>query len=112
MLGEFYGRVCNLGTYTISPSHEFNWPPIKYNNFQKLRYFGLITKSENKGFWTLTHRGSEFIKGKIKVQEGVVTFRNKIIDHYGEEVNVVDVWKNNPYVERYDYSSSVQMALI
>lgn len=59
----------------------------QFNNFQKLRYFGLIAKYEEPkskknlaGYWLLTKRGNQFLKGEIAVSRSVYTFRNKIVD--------------------------------
>lgn len=112
MLGEVYGQVCRSNSYIFEPSKDFRWPPIKYNNFQKLRYFGLIAKTDTKGQWILTSLGASFIKGRAKVIEGRITFRNKLQGSYGEMVDVTEVWKSCPYVERYDYSNAEQIALI
>jgi len=53
----------------------------EYNNFQKLRYFGLIEKDKNhSGNWKMTEQGLDFISGRLLIPTWVKTFRNKIIE--------------------------------
>lgn len=59
----------------------------QFNNFQKLRYFGLVakyqdpdTKKNVAGYWLLTKRGNLFLKNELAVPCSVYTFRNKIVD--------------------------------
>lgn len=66
-----------------------------YNNFQKLRYFGLIahyknpeTKKNELGYWLLTKRGNLFCKNKIEVPRKVLVFRNKIQDRSKEFISI------------------------
>ena len=59
----------------------------QYNNFQKLRYHGLVAHAKDKitkeyitGYWLLTRRGNLFIKNKIELSKEVLIFRKaKII---------------------------------
>lgn len=72
----------------------------EYNNFQKLRYHGLVakcldsdTKERLSGYWLLTKRGNEFIKDAISLPHTVYTFRNKIVDKHPEKIKMSDVLK-------------------
>ena len=74
----------------------------QYNNFQKLRYHGLVakctdpeTKERISGYWLLTKRGNEFLKDLIAVPHTVYTFRNKIVDKHPERVKMSDILKDN-----------------
>lgn len=83
----------------------------EYNNFQKLRYHALVAKSRNakgdhdSGYWVLTRRGNEFLKGLITVPEKVQTFRNKITDRSTNRVSVHDVMREDAKVwdEKHDF---------
>lgn len=58
----------------------------QYNNFQKLRFFGLVAKVKDKngnrkaGYWLVTKNGGAFLRGELAMPRRVRTFRNKIID--------------------------------
>lgn len=73
----------------------------QYNNFQKLRYHGLVAKcsdSETKerisGYWLLTKRGNEFLKDTISIPQTVYTFRNRIVDKHPTAIKMSDVLKD------------------
>ena len=73
----------------------------QYNNFQKLRYFGLIAHYYNKdeqrfesGQWVLTSRGNKFAKNEIEISKKVLIFRNKIRERSEEKVNLSQILKN------------------
>jgi len=86
----------------------------EYNNFQKLRYFGLVAKYRNEngdreaGYWLLTRNGNRFCKGMIEMPKKVQTFRNKIVDKSELRVSVLDVLKSEelPYFEQ-DFSFDI-----
>ncbi len=44
----------------------------QYNNFQKLQYFDLASRNELG--WIPTNRGIEFVKGKKRIYDPVLTF--------------------------------------
>ena len=74
-------------------------------NFQKLRYHALIAKDRdgNKGDWIFTRRGADWLKGKISIPKEVYVFRNRVVDHGKEYVELTDVLKgNDPYWESYE----------
>lgn len=53
----------------------------QYNNFQKLKYFGLVEKDPNRtGNWIVTEKGIGFVSGRVTVPAVVKTFRNKVIE--------------------------------
>lgn len=71
-------------------------------NFSKLRVHGLVAKDDNEGagYWLLTHRGSEFLKGNIQVPARVQTVNNRVVDHDDELVTVSHVYGSTPYFEQ------------
>lgn len=53
-------------------------------NFQKLRFHALVAhaeKNERSGYWLITARGGQFLRGEIAVPRRVKTFRNHITGH-------------------------------
>ncbi len=68
-----------------------------YNNFQKLRYFGLIHHYRNndvkvRGHWLITRNGWRFLRGDIKVHKWVKVQNNSIIEHSPELIDVRSVY--------------------
>ncbi len=98
-------KQTNLNDIRISKDLELT--KSEYNNFQKLRYFGLIAKVKidgnvNKGRWLITARGWAFLDGKEAVHNYVVTYRNIIEERSEEKVMIQDVLGNkldNPYFQ-------------
>ena len=70
-------------------------------NFQKLKYWGLVEKCENEGFWKLTKTAETFIKGLTSIQLKVVTFRGKVVEAVDTYVQVDDIIEG--YQHREDY---------
>lgn len=60
---------------------DLNLTKNEYNNAQKLRYHALIAKSDRKGYWVITTRGGQFLRGEIAIPDKVFTFRNKVEGH-------------------------------
>lgn len=77
----------------IHPVHDVALTNNERNNLSKLRYHALIAKSDTRGVWLLTHRGSQFLLGKISIPKRVLTWRNKVVDYDPEKVFVKDVFK-------------------
>jgi len=66
----------------------------QYNNFQKLKYWGLIEKGPMEGesayVWKITDKGRQFARRKITIPKRVITFRNEPTDFEGENVSIED----------------------
>ena len=61
----------------------------EYANFQKLRFHALVAKVDEKaGYWLITKRGGQFLRGEISVPARVKTFRNKVIGHSPDTVSI------------------------
>ena len=65
----------------------------QYNNFQKLRYFGLVAKGDKSGHWVITKNGIEFLNGRLRVHKYIKTFRNRISERSEELVTIEDYKK-------------------
>ena len=79
--------------------HELFGQYNVYNNFQKLRYFGLVhhvvdrfTKSKTRGHWLITRNGWAFLRGELEVHKWVKIRNNKIIERSSEMISVRDVY--------------------
>lgn len=85
----------NIGFADI-PWDSFN----RRQNFQKLRYFGLVAHVRDaagraiRGRWLITRRGGAFLRGEIQIPSWVTTYRNKIIERSEVFVSILDVEKD------------------
>lgn len=81
----------------------------QWNNFQKLRYWGLIEKYKKsgmniKGWWSITIKGRMFLDRIHSISEHVVTYRGEPVREEGREVKADDYldskyWDKDDYVE-------------
>lgn len=69
-----------------------------YNNFQKLRYHGLVyyARDENgqrvRGHWLITRNGWAFLRGEIRLPKHVLVKNNHIVGRSDEDVSMRDVY--------------------
>jgi predicted transcriptional regulator len=86
-----------------------------YNNFQKLRYHGLVAKVKAKaGYWLITKRGGQFLRNEIAIPAGVKTFRNHVEEdgHTKETVRITDFKDRYPTFQSefaYEYKVGPQV---
>lgn len=78
--------------------------PSHYNNFQKLRYHGLIAKAKVDGQlvrneWVITRNGFRFLRGKINLPKFVTIKNNHVEVRSDVMVSLTDVWRGAPYLE-------------
>ena len=79
---------------------------VQSRNFQKLRYWGLITKHYDEdgkrvsGFWTITEVGKRFLAG-ARIPHSVETYRAETIRIFGEKVGPNEV--DSEYMHHDDY---------
>lgn len=101
---EFAKAVKNKGINEIHLQNEVSLSKNGYNNFQKLRYFGLVAKVKDEndqpkaGYWLLTRLGIQFLKGMSPAPKWVMTFRNRITEKSEELVFIDDVQQVFPRV--------------
>ena len=60
----------------------------RINNFQKLRYFNLVYKGKESGYWGLTEFAIPFLKGELNARQYVVTFNNEVTRKSEERINI------------------------
>lgn len=63
----------------------------QHNNFQKLRYWDLISPVSGTYEWVLTEKGLRFLKGIMPVHKNVLTYRGQRRALEGKMVYVNDV---------------------
>jgi len=66
----------------------------EYNNFQKLRYFGLVGKGDEIGEWFITTKGKWFLNGSHAIEKSVTTFRNVVLEKSTDIINIKDIVKD------------------
>jgi hypothetical protein len=84
----------------------------QWDNFQKLRYWGLVEKGcvDGKhiaGTWIVTKRGYDFLAGKTKLSKSVWTYRGETVRYEGETVHVdeiLDSTEFRKYKQREEYA--------
>jgi hypothetical protein len=70
-----------------------------YNNWQKLRYHGLIAKTEKRGEWVITKNGWKFLRGEISLPKFILVADNRIIEHSEQRVEVQDLLSQEELVQ-------------
>lgn len=101
-------RILEKGINEVSVSKELNLTKTQYNNFQKLRFHGLVAHFKDEdgnnksGEWVITRRGNQFLRGEIEVPVRVQTFRNRIVEKDTKLVKISDVIGSTPYLEERD----------
>jgi len=80
-----------------------------WDNFQKLKHWGLVRKKNPKGksgIWILTEKGRDFLSGDISVPRIVTTFHDIVVEESPDEIKILDT-DVLPYYWRYeDYRNS------
>lgn len=63
----------------------------QHNNFQKLRYWGLIESIKGTYDWRITEVGKSFLQGKIRVHKNVITFRGETVSFEGKAIYINEI---------------------
>ena len=91
----------------MEPLHlmkECGFTTNEINNFQKLRYFGLVKKTELAGYWQLTDLGKAFVFDSIGVPRSVCVFRNHVVERSDEIAPITALMQTDPYwLQRGDF---------
>lgn len=73
------------------------------NNFQKIQYWGLITKVPDQDIdWALTELAYMFLTGAASISKSVWTYRNKFVRLDGEQRHIKS-FGYEPYRQKPDY---------
>lgn len=112
ILKKFALAIEKKGFNNIHLQNEAVLTSNEYNNFQKLRYFGLVVKTEGEsGKWKITRNGLAFLNGKKAIPNKVYTFRNRIVDR-SEELVFIDSVDKDPFYEKRFYFQIFQGKLL
>lgn len=103
-LVKIYTAISSKGENKIHPHKEMELSTSEHMNMTKLRFHGLIAKVKEKGevergYWLITRKGAEFLKGEVGVAKRVQTFRNKVVNHEFDYVYIKQVLGSVPYIE-------------
>lgn len=68
----------------------------QWDNFQKLRYFGLVEQvavsgKRQAGVWKITQLGLDFLAGKVVVPKFAWTFRGDVVRTEGPYITITEV---------------------
>jgi len=100
------------GLNKIHPRKELKLSISEYNNFQKLRYHGLIAKQDESGFWVITTKGYRFISGKIVTAKYVEVFNNEIVGYSEDLITIADLLKSEarefPEISTIEYTKKTR----
>lgn len=105
-LVKFRRAVIAKGDNSVHTRKDMDGTPnelekSEYANWTMLRYHGLVAKDKGagRGYWLLTHRGAEFLKGNLAVPARVKVLNNHIVDRDQQYVSIRDVLGTVPYFE-------------
>lgn len=71
--------------------NSLNMTTSQWTNFQKLRYWNLIARYEDKahpkgGIWVVTQQGADFVDGTLPIRKYAVMYRNELVEYSGDLV--------------------------
>lgn len=95
ILDKKYGGIASL-----NEMKELNFN--QKNNFQKLRYWGLVKKGEDCR-WQITEEGLRFVKGEEIVPKIVITYRNQFEKFDGPLIGIETALQEYGYWWREQY---------
>ena len=97
-------KASTRGSSTFHLQKDLNLTKNEYANFQKLRYWDLVTKDpERQGFWSITAMGRQFMAGAYRPAKSVWTFNNRVVGMEGT-VSIFDLnLEPVHYKQREDY---------
>ena len=93
------GGKANLGELGLTRN--------QWDNFQKLRYFGLVEKvTGQKGCWRVTAKGHDWLSGRVKVHKTAITFKGETVGLDGDHVQPGEV--DDEYQQREHYAQAAR----
>ena len=102
-----FGEAINMkGENDIHLQTEADFTKNEYNNFQKLRYWGLVHHADREnsksGRWLLTKLGGKFLRNEIGVSKKIKTLRNKKTAQWEELIFISDFYRFDKDYWRFD----------
>jgi len=74
--------IKKTGINNVHPEKDLELTTSEYNNFQKLRYHGLVAKGKSDaGYWLITHKGYGFLNNQLGTAKYVEVFNNRIVGY-------------------------------
>jgi hypothetical protein len=106
LLTKLHKAIKKFDRNSIHLQQDMDLTSNEYNNFQKLRYNGLVAHAKETGNWLLTTRGVRFLKQEINLPKGVLVFRNRIQKYDKRRVSIESILKGKePYwLSREDFT--------
>lgn len=90
----FVDAIKRKGVNSVHLQKELNLSKNQYNNFQKLRYHGLVYHSKTKtGCWLLTRLGNRFVRGEISMPKVVYVQDNHIVYKGDKMLKIHELYK-------------------
>jgi hypothetical protein len=80
---------------------------VQWTNFQKLRYWGLVSRTRQEGEWTITPHGLSFVTQGTPIKKWVWTYRGDTVRFDGDTCFFADV-HNVMYEKRPDYIATAR----
>lgn len=105
---KFYTATTSTGSNHLHVRTIEALNKTEFANFQKLRYFGLVQKSEQSGYWSITYSGFEFLRGRKDKPKKVYVFRNRVKEVDEQRVYLKDILSDSDiafWLSRADYVS-------
>jgi len=82
---------------------DLNLTVSQHNNFQKLRYWQLIDKSDKPAEWKITKLGRDWLAGELRMEKTVSTYRGKIESYSSPAVSARSLDHDFIYHKAPDY---------
>lgn len=94
---------------------DLNLTNNESHNFQKLRFHALIAHADKNnpksGYWLITARGGQFLRGEISVPKKVKIFRNEVLDHSKELVYIRQLKGLSEFDSKFAYETPVPLPI-
>jgi hypothetical protein len=76
----------------------------EWDNFQKLKYWGLVTPTKAKsGIWTVTELGFQFLAGLVALRKTKITLNGKVVFNHNESITINQIKVQPYFYKREDY---------
>ncbi len=96
-LVKFYEQIKRFDVDALHLQKDCGFTKNEFNNFQKLRYFGLVEKTETAGVWRITADGEVFAENRKAVPKKVFVFRNRVMEKSIERTLVENIVGEKSY---------------
>lgn len=103
MLQTVATHVTRTGINNFGLAEIFDKDTNSYNNFQKLRYHGLVHHVKENGIpvpgrWLVTRNGWRFLRGDLELSKYVMILDNTIVEHSPDTIDVKSVYRGSEYI--------------